>query len=108
MLREQRLWPSPPPFAPLPPLPPLPSSAPPPPARAPSPSPLDSPPRPQEFPMKAGSGFGGTWLPEVAAQARHAEELGYDFASTPETAHDSMLAATLAAANTEKLEIQTS
>lgn len=58
--------------------------------------------------MKVGSGFGGTWLTEVAAQARHAEELGYDFASTPETSHDSMLAATLAAANTEKLEIQTS
>ena len=58
--------------------------------------------------MKVGSGFGGTWLTEVAAQARHAEELGYDFASTPETSHDSMLAATLAAASTEKLEIQTS
>lgn len=58
--------------------------------------------------MKVGSGFGGGWLTGVAEAARSAEELGYDFASTPETAHDSMLAATLAAASTEKLEIQTS
>ena len=58
--------------------------------------------------MKVGSGFGGGWLTNVAQQAQHAEELGYDFASTPETSHDSMLAATLAAANTTKLEVQTS
>lgn len=58
--------------------------------------------------MKVGSGFGGSWLTGVAEAAREAEALGYDFASTPETAHDSMLAATLAAASTEKLEIQTS
>lgn len=58
--------------------------------------------------MKVGSGFGGTWLTAVPDQARHAEELGYDFASTPETQHDSILAATLAAYTTEKLEIQTS
>jgi probable F420-dependent oxidoreductase len=58
--------------------------------------------------MKVGSGFGGGWLTGVADSARHAEELGYDFASTPETSHDSMLAATLAAASTEKLGIQTS
>ena len=59
-------------------------------------------------PLKVGSGFGGGWLTAVPEQARRAEELGYDFASTPETQHDSILAATLAAANTEKLEIQTS
>ena len=58
--------------------------------------------------MKVGSGFGGGWLTTVAQQAQHAEELGYDFASTPETQHDSILAATIAAANTTKLEIQTS
>lgn len=58
--------------------------------------------------MKVGSGFGGSWLTNVAESARRAEEAGYDFASTPETQHDSMLAATLAAASTEKLEIQTS
>lgn len=58
--------------------------------------------------MKIGSGFGGGWLTNVAQQAQHAEELGYDYASTPETSHDSMLAATLAAASTTKLELQTS
>ncbi len=58
--------------------------------------------------MKVGSGFGGGWLTGVAEAARRAEELGYDFASTPETQHDSMLAATIAAASTERLEIQTS
>jgi probable F420-dependent oxidoreductase len=58
--------------------------------------------------MKVGSGFGGSWLTNVAESARRAEEAGYDFASAPETQHDSMLGATLAAASTEKLEIQTS
>ncbi len=58
--------------------------------------------------MKVGTGFGGGWLTGVAAQVQHAEELGYDFASTPETQHDSMLSAALAAANSQKLEIQTS
>ena len=58
--------------------------------------------------MKIGGGFGGGWLTEVAESARRAEELGYDYASTPETQHDSILAATLAAANTTRLEIQTS
>lgn len=58
--------------------------------------------------MKVGSGFGGSWLTAVPEQARRAEELGYDFASTPETQHDSILAATLAAYTTEKLEVQTS
>lgn len=58
--------------------------------------------------MKVGTGFGGGWLTGVASQIQHAEELGYDFASTPETQHDSMLSAALAAANSQKLEIQTS
>jgi probable F420-dependent oxidoreductase len=58
--------------------------------------------------MKVGSGFGGGWLTGVAEAARRAEDLGYDSVSTPETAHDSMLAAALGAAATEKIEIQTS
>ncbi len=58
--------------------------------------------------MKVGSGFGGGWLTEVAAGAKRAKDLGYDFASAAETAHDSMLGATLAAAATERLEIATS
>ena len=58
--------------------------------------------------MKIGSGFGGGWLTNVAEQARRAEEAGYDFSSAPETQHDSILAATIAIANTEKMEVQTS
>lgn len=58
--------------------------------------------------MKVGSGFGGDWLEKVPEQARRAEAAGYDFASTPETKHDSMLAAALAANSTETLQIQTS
>jgi probable F420-dependent oxidoreductase len=58
--------------------------------------------------MKVGSGFGGGWLTTVPEQAQRAEAMGYDFASTPETQHDSILAATLAAANTSRLEVQTS
>jgi probable F420-dependent oxidoreductase len=58
--------------------------------------------------MKVGTGFGGGWLTSVPEGIRRAEELGYDFASTPETQHDSILQATLAAANSEKIEVQTS
>lgn len=58
--------------------------------------------------MKVGSGFGGGWLTGVAEAARRAEDLGYDFASTPETSHDSMLTATLAVAATQRMEVQTS
>lgn len=54
------------------------------------------------------SGFGGGWLTGVAEAARRAEELGYDSASAPELQHDSMLASALAAAATERIEIQTS
>lgn len=57
--------------------------------------------------MKVGTGIGGGWPAGVAGQAQHAEELGYDYVSIPETQHDSMLAATLAAANSAKLEVQT-
>jgi probable F420-dependent oxidoreductase len=58
--------------------------------------------------VKVGTGFGGGWLTTVQEQARRAEALGYDVASTPETAHDSMLTAALGAAATEKIELQTS
>ncbi|MFN0095404.1 MAG: TIGR03617 family F420-dependent LLM class oxidoreductase [Dehalococcoidia bacterium] len=58
--------------------------------------------------MKVGGGFGGGWIDGAAAQAKAAEDLGFDFAGCPETQHDSMLAATLAAAATERMEIQTS
>lgn len=58
--------------------------------------------------MKVGTGFGGGWLTGVAEAAQRAEELGYDFVSTPETSHDSMLTAALGAAATKKIGIQTS
>jgi probable F420-dependent oxidoreductase len=58
--------------------------------------------------VKIGTGFGGGWLTGVADAARRAEELGYDVMSTPETAHDSMLTATLGANATERIEVQTS
>jgi len=57
--------------------------------------------------MKVGTGFGGGWLTDVQDAARRAEDLGYDVATTPETAHDSMLTATLGAAATRRIEIQT-
>ncbi len=58
--------------------------------------------------MKVGTGFGGGWLTNVADGVRNAEEFGYDFVSNPELGHDSILAATLAAAHSTKIEIQTS
>lgn len=58
--------------------------------------------------MRVSSGFGGTWIDAAAEQAKRAEDLGFDIAGTPETAHDSMLTAALGAAATERIEIQTS
>lgn len=57
--------------------------------------------------MKVSGGFGGR-LAGVAEQAKQAEALGYDVASTAETQHDSMLTATLASAATGRMGIQTS
>jgi probable F420-dependent oxidoreductase len=58
--------------------------------------------------VKIGTGFGGGWLTGVAEAAQRAEALGYDYAGTPETSHDSMLTAVLGAQATSRLEIQTS
>ncbi len=58
--------------------------------------------------LQVGSGMGGGWLTGVAEQARRAEDAGYDNINSAETQHDSMLAATLAAANTERIGIGTS
>lgn len=57
--------------------------------------------------MKVGAGIGG-WLDGVPEAARRAEALGYDFVSCGEMAHDSILTMCLAAAHTERLELQTS
>ncbi len=58
--------------------------------------------------MKVGSWVGGGWLTAVEEAARRVEALGYDYGTTTETQHDSILAATLAAAYTERIDIQTS
>lgn len=57
--------------------------------------------------MKIGTGLGG-WLDRVPAAAREADEAGYDFVSCGELSHDSILTMCLAAANSQRIELQTS
>jgi probable F420-dependent oxidoreductase len=57
--------------------------------------------------MKIGTGLGG-WLDRVPAAARAADEAGYDFVSCGELSHDSILTMCLAAANSQRIELQTS
>jgi probable F420-dependent oxidoreductase len=57
--------------------------------------------------MKLGTGIAGP-LAGIARQAQRAEELGYDFLACPEMQHDSMLSMCMAAANTQRIELQTS
>ena len=57
--------------------------------------------------MKVAGSFGGGWLTEVEAAIKYAEDAGYDFAGTPETSHDSMLAAAIAINATSRIEVQT-
>jgi probable F420-dependent oxidoreductase len=57
--------------------------------------------------VKVGTSFGGGWLNAIKDDICAAEALGYDFASTVETSHDSMLAATIAAEWTSRMELQT-
>src|SRR3990170_4219340 len=57
--------------------------------------------------MKVAPAVGG-WLENVPQAARRADELGYDFVSCGEMSHDSMLTMCLAAANSERIELQTS
>ena len=57
--------------------------------------------------MKVAGSFGGSWLTEVEAAIKYAEDAGYDFAGTPETSHDSMLAAAIALNATSRIEVQT-
>jgi probable F420-dependent oxidoreductase len=57
--------------------------------------------------MKVVMGVGGD-LRRVPAQAKLAEELGYDAVTTGETVHDSILVMTLAAEHTERVEVCTS
>ncbi len=57
--------------------------------------------------MKVGTGVGG-WLESVPEGARRADEMGYDFVSCGELSHDSILTMTVAAAHSERVELQTS
>lgn len=54
--------------------------------------------------MKVVAGMGGR-PQDIARQVREAEELGYDAVTTGETAHDSIVAMTLAAAASERVEV---
>jgi probable F420-dependent oxidoreductase len=56
--------------------------------------------------MKVGTDVGG-WLAEIPEAARRADEIGYDYISANELAHDSILAATVAARETQRVELQT-
>lgn len=57
--------------------------------------------------MKVSTTTGSGWLTDVAPAIQRAEELGYDLATVGELKHDSMLNATLAAANSSKIGIGT-
>ncbi len=57
--------------------------------------------------MKISTTTGSGWLTEVPAAIQAAEDMGYDLATVGELKHDSMLNATLAAANSSKIGIGT-
>ena len=57
--------------------------------------------------MKVTSGVGG-WPRTVGAQAKAAEDAGYDLITCGELSHDSTVTMTLAAAATSRIDIQTS
>ncbi len=57
--------------------------------------------------MKVGTGVGG-WLESVPAAARRADDMGYDFVSCGELQHDSILTMTVAAQNSERVQLETS
>ena len=57
--------------------------------------------------MKVGTGIGG-WPSRAPAQARAAEETGFDYVTCGELSHDSMLTMTLAATSTDRIGLQTS
>ncbi len=57
--------------------------------------------------MKVETGYGETWLGNVADRVRAAEEAGFDAITTGELKHNSILALTLAAEHSERLELCT-
>ena len=56
--------------------------------------------------MKLGTGVGG-WLEQIGTSARRAEQLGFDYISCGELAHDSILTMTVAAGATKSIELST-
>lgn len=57
--------------------------------------------------MKVSTSGGSGWLTETPAAVREAEELGYDDFTFGELKHDSMLNATVAAANSDRIGVST-
>ncbi|MDP6581632.1 MAG: TIGR03617 family F420-dependent LLM class oxidoreductase [Vicinamibacterales bacterium] len=57
--------------------------------------------------MKVETGYGETWLSNIADRVRRAEEAGFDAITTGELKHNSVLALTLAAEHSERLELCT-
>ena len=57
--------------------------------------------------MKVVTGIGG-WPSRAPAQARKAEQAGFDCVTCGELAHDSMLTMALAATATDRIGLQTS
>lgn len=57
--------------------------------------------------MKVTTGYGETWLGNIKDQVRRAEEAGFDSITTGELKHNSVLALTLAAEHTERIELAT-
>ncbi len=57
--------------------------------------------------MKVETGYGETWLSNIPDRVRSAEEAGFDAITTGELKHNSILALTLAAEHSERLELCT-
>ena len=58
--------------------------------------------------MKVGTGVDGRSIASIATEARRAEELGYDYFSSSETAHNPFLPLVVAAEHTARMELRTS
>ncbi len=56
--------------------------------------------------MKVGQFVGG-WLDRVGEETHSAEEMGYDYVLCDESQHDSMLTMAMAAANSQRVELET-
>jgi probable F420-dependent oxidoreductase len=57
--------------------------------------------------MKVGIGYTGGWLTGVKGFVEAAEQVGYDYVNLPETQHDSVVAAALAAEHSHTVQVTT-